>query len=178
MRLLARRLHYKNSVNGKMLIPIVATFEPVAVAVPVAVKPAPVAAAIPVSTAIPVAVKPTAVAAATAATVESAATAAAVEPAAATVESTAAASAFPGLSLFYYDRVTIQFCFIQSVDGSFCLIVVRHFNKRKATGTASLVVSDDFTGIHNAIGFKRRAQIVAVSLEIQLCYKNVHYKKN
>lgn len=162
-----------------MLIPVVATLEAVAISVSVAVETATVAAT--VAAAITVAATVAVKSAAATAAVETTAAAAAVKPAAitaATVETAATAAIFPRFGLFYYDGVAIQFCFVQGIDGCSCLIVVRHFYKRKATGTAGLVVSDDFSYIHYTISFKSGAQIVAVGLEIQLCYKNVHYKKN
>jgi nucleoid-associated protein YgaU len=103
-------------------------------------------------------------------------TAAAAE--AATASAAAAAPAFTGFSFFNNNRPAVHFGIVQFFDGVVRLVVVGHFHKGKAFGTACKFVHDNIGRRNFAKFFKSRTDVVLVRVVVQFCYEDVHCKKN
>ncbi len=111
----------------------------------------------------------------TATAVEAATTATAVE-ATTTTATTISAASFTWFCFFYCDCTAIQVCSVEGTDGLHCLFVIWHLNKCKSAAAPGFFVENYFCGINLAKLLKKRLQIFAGSLEIQLSNKNVHEK--
>ena len=107
------------------------------------------------------------------------ATAAAAIAAAAAVATTTAAriTRFAGFRFFDHNGAAIQICFVECLDSVLCFIVVRHFHKAEAFGTARhFIVGDGARGDLPKL-FEGGTEIVFDGVVVQFCYENVHFEK-
>jgi hypothetical protein len=64
---------------------------------------------------------------------------------------------------------------VQSGDGLFGLVLVRHFDERESARTACIPVSHDTYGLHCPVDFENGAHLFFTGTESQVAYENLFH---
>jgi hypothetical protein len=130
------------------------------------------------ATAAATAVSTTATAAAISSSSAAAATAATAVTTTATATAATATTASSVFCFFYYNGSSINLSFVEPVDSILGFVVVWHFNKSKAFGTASEFISNNVARTDYTVFLECGLKVISLRVVVQFCYEDVHFTKN